>query len=262
MRLFQVDAFTAKLFTGNPAAVSLLDGERDPLWMQDVAAEMNLAETAFVVPRDDGAFDLRWFTPSLEVELCGHATLASAHVLWEEKEVEPDDDIAFHTRSGVLRCHRRPDRIEMDFPVRRVTEIDPPRAVVAAVGGHPLSVWQSYGGYLLEYETPNDVVALEPDFAALRAMPDGYISVTAPGADMGFDFVSRFFAPVAGVDEDPVTGSAHCVLADFWSKKSGRTDFRAYQCSKRGGVVFARLDGERVHLGGQAVTVLRGELIP
>ncbi len=261
MRLFQVDAFTAKPFTGNPAAVCLLESAADPMWMQDVAAEMNLAETAFVVRRDDGAFDLRWFTPTLEVELCGHATLASAHVLWEEKEAEPDDDIAFHTKSGVLTCHNRQDRIEMNFPVRRVEEIDTPRAVVAAVGGKPVSTWSSYGGYLLEYATTDEVKALEPDFAALRPMEDGYVIATAAGAEMGFDFVSRFFAPVAGVDEDPVTGSAHCVLADFWSKRSGRTDFRAYQCSKRGGVVFARLDGDRVHLGGQAVTVLRGELV-
>jgi predicted PhzF superfamily epimerase YddE/YHI9 len=261
MRLFQVDAFTAKPFTGNPAAICLLDSPADPVWMQDVAAEMNLAETAYVSPRADGSFDLRWFTPALEVELCGHATLASAHVLWEEKEVEPDDDISFHTKSGVLRCHNRKDRIEMDFPVRRVTETARPRAIVDAVGGSPVSYWQSYGGYLLEYATPDDVKALQPDFATLRRIPDGYVIATAAGADMGFDFVSRFFAPVAGVDEDPVTGSAHCVLTDFWSKRSGRTDFRAYQCSKRGGVVFARLEGDRVILGGQAVTVLRGELV-
>jgi predicted PhzF superfamily epimerase YddE/YHI9 len=261
VRLFQVDAFTAKAFTGNPAAVCLLDESGDPMWMQDVAAEMNLAETAFVVKRPDGAYDLRWFTPALEVELCGHATLASSHVLWEEGIESPDEAIAFHTRSGVLTCHKRTDRIEMEFPLRPVTEIDPPREIIAAVGAKPMSAWRSYGGYLLEYATPDDVREISPDFAALRTMEDGYVCVTAPGGPEGFDFVSRFFAPVAGVDEDPATGSAHCMLADFWSKRSGRNDFRAYQCSKRGGVVFVRKEGDRVHLGGQAVTVMRGELV-
>jgi PhzF family phenazine biosynthesis protein len=230
--------------------------------MQDVAAEMNLAETAFVARRDDGAYDLRWFTPKLEVDLCGHATLASAHVLWDEGLASPDEPVAFHTRSGVLTCHKRTDRIEMDFPVRRVVETDAPSGLIDAVGAKPVSVWRNaHQTYLLEYASAADVRALTPDFAKLGSDPDWYTCVTAVADGEGFDFVSRFFAPQAGVDEDPVTGSAHCMLADFWSKRSGRTDFRAYQCSARGGVVFARLDGERVHLGGQAVTVLRGELV-
>lgn len=261
MLLAQVDAFTGKPFAGNPAAVCLLDDSRDPLWMQDVAAEMNLAETAFVSQRGDGAFDLRWFTPRVEVDLCGHATLASAHVLWEESLAEADDEISFHTRSGVLICHRRTDRIEMDFPTRPVVEVDAPRGLVDAIGAKPLSVWHSAVGYLLEYASADDVRALTPDFVALEKVPDGWTSVTAPGGGEGFDFVSRYFAPHAGINEDPVTGSAHCMLADFWSKRSGRTDFRAYQCSVRGGVVFARLEGDRAHIGGQAVTVLRGELL-
>jgi PhzF family phenazine biosynthesis protein len=262
MRLLQVDAFTGKPFAGNPAAVCLLETAADPLWMQDVASEMNLSETAFVQRRDDGAFDLRWFTPTLEVDLCGHATLASAHVLWEEGDVSRDVPIAFHTRSGVLTCHMRVDRIEMDFPARPVVEAHAPPGLIDAIGTKPISVWRNeHDTYLFEYASATDVRELSPDFAKLGALPDAYTCVTAPGDGEGFDFVSRFFAVQAGVDEDPVTGSAHCMLADFWAKKSGRADFRAYQCSARGGVVFARLEGDRVHLGGQAVTVVRGELL-
>jgi PhzF family phenazine biosynthesis protein len=262
MRLFQVDAFAAKPFAGNPAAVCLLEAEAEPRWMQDVAAEMNLSETAFLVRREGPSFDLRWFTPVLEVDLCGHATLASAHVLWEEAIVPKDDAIAFHTRSGVLTCRRRADRIEMDLPVRRVYETDAPPGLIEAIGAKPVSVWRSeHDTYLLEYASADDVRAIDPDLAALGADPGWYTCVTAVADGEGFDFVSRFFAPQAGVDEDPVTGSAHCMLADFWHKRSGRTDFRAYQASTRGGVVFARLDGERVHVGGHAVTVVRGELL-
>jgi len=261
MQLLHIDAFSGKPFAGNPAAVCLLDAERDPKWMQDVAAEMNLSETAFLLRRADGAWDLRWFTPTLEVDLCGHATLASAHALWEEGLAPPDEPIGFHTRSGVLTCHKRADRIEMDFPSRPVRAVDAPRALIDAIGAKPASAWRNeHDTYLLEYATADDVRSLRPDFAKLAALPDGYTCVTAVADGEGFDFVSRFFAPQAGVDEDPVTGSAHCMLADFWSKKSGRSDFRAYQASSRGGVVFVRLDGDRVHLGGQAVTVLRGEL--
>ena len=261
MLLVQVDSFTAKPFAGNPAAVCLLEEARDPVWMQDVAREMNLSETAFMRRRDDGSWDLRWFTPAIEVDLCGHATLASAHVLWEEKIARPDEPLVFQTRSGALTCHQRADRIEMDFPKRPVTEIDPPSDVIDAVGAKPISTWESAGCYLFEYESAEDIRALTPDPTSMHAIPDLYVCVTAPGGTDGFDFVSRFFAPGAGFDEDPVTGSSHCSLADFWSKRSGRTDFRAFQCSARGGVVFARIEGDRVHIGGQAVTVLRGELV-
>jgi len=260
VRLFHVDAFTGKPFAGNPAAVCILDEPRDAVWMQDVGAEMNLSETAFVEPAEDG-FGMRWFTPAVEVDLCGHATLASAHVLWEEG-IAPDGlDIRFHTRSGVLTCHRRSDRIEMDFPARPVVEVDPPHAIVDALAIEPLASVHSQACYVFELASEADVRAVQPDFNRLRAVPDGWACVTAAGGSGGFDFVSRFFAPQAGIDEDPVTGAAHCALADFWSKRSGRTDFRAYQCSSRGGVVHARVEGDRVHLGGQAVTVLRGELV-
>ena len=259
MRLIQVDAFTGKPFAGNPAAVCLLDGERDAMWMQDVAAEMNLSETAFVSPRDDG-FDLRWFTPSIEVDLCGHATLASAHVLWEEEEARPEDSITFHSRSGPLICHMRTDRIEMDFPARPVEEAEPPAGMIEALGVDPRSVWRSEVSYLVELGSEEEVRDASPDFTALGAIPDAWACITSVAGMSGFDFVSRFFASQAGIDEDPVTGSAHCALADFWSKKSGRTDFRAYQCSERGGVVHVAIDGDRIRLGGQAVTVFRGEL--
>ena len=260
MRLIQVDAFTGKPFAGNPAAVCmLLDGERDAAWMQDVAAEMNLSETAFISRRDDG-FDLRWFTPSIEVDLCGHATLASAHVLWEEKEARAEDAITFHTRSGPLICHLRTDRIEMDFPARPVEETDPPEGMIEALGVEPMSVWRSEVSYLVELASEEEVQRASPDFGALGAIPDAWACITSMSGTSGFDFVSRFFGPQAGINEDPVTGSAHCALADFWSKKSGRTDFRAYQCSARGGVVHVAIDGDRIRLGGQAVTVFRGEL--
>ena len=260
MRTFVVDAFTGKPFEGNPAAVCLLDGAPDPSWMQDVAREMNLSETAFVSARDDG-YDLRWFTPVLEVDLCGHATLASAHVLWEAGGCDPQGTISFHTRSGVLECHQRTDRIEMDFPARPVEETDAPKELIDALGAKPTSMGKSAVGYVVELGSEQDVRDLSPDFGRLREIPDGWTCVTAVASTPGFDFVSRYFAPQAGIDEDPVTGSAHCALADYWSKRSGRSDFRAYQCSVRGGVVFVRLDGDRVKLGGQAVTVLRGELV-
>jgi PhzF family phenazine biosynthesis protein len=260
VRLRQVDSFTGKPFAGNPAAVCLLDEPRDAAWMQDVALEMNLSETAFV-ERADGGFGLRWFTPAVEVDLCGHATLASAHVLWEESEVPADEPITFHTRSGALVCHQRTDRLEMDFPSRPVEQVQPPAGLIEAVGVEPKSVWHGLVGYLVELGSEEEVREASPDFARLKLIPDGWTCITAPATTGGFDFVSRFFAPQAGIDEDPVTGSAHCALADFWSRKTDRTQFRAYQCSARGGVVFARLDGDRVHIGGQAVTVLRGDLI-
>jgi len=263
MRIFTVDAFTGKPFSGNPAAVCLADGVTDAVWMQDVAREMNLSETAYVSSRGDGSYDLRWFTPGLEVDLCGHATLASAHVLWEEGLKQQEDAIVFHTRSGGLTCKLlHSGRIEMDFPVTPVEEATPPPGLLEALGADPKFVGLSAVGYVIELPTESDVRALRPDFAAMRDMTeDSWAVVTAPAETGGFDFVSRFFAPQGGVDEDPVTGSAHCALAHFWSQKTGRTAFRAYQCSKRGGVVFAELVGDRVKLGGQAVTVSKGELL-
>jgi len=254
-----VDAFTSERFRGNPAAVCVLDQPAAPDWMQRVAAELNLSETAFLVPRVDG-WDLRWFTPRIEVALCGHATLASAHALWESGRAERDEVIRFHTQqSGVLTCLRRGDGIEMDFPTRPVTSVPLPAGLAAALGIEPVWTGRSEYDFLCELSDEGTVRALQPDPAALARLPVRGVIVTARGTG-GFDCVSRFFAPGAGVTEDPVTGSAHCSLAPFWSERLGRTELRARQASERGGEVRMRLAGDRVFLGGQAVTVWSGEL--
>jgi PhzF family phenazine biosynthesis protein len=258
--LFQIDAFSERPFGGNPAAVCLLDGARDERWMQSVAAEMNLSETAFVHPDGDG-FSLRWFTPSVEVELCGHATLASAHALWEEGVIERREPARFHTKSGLLAATFRDGLIEMDFPARPESATDAPEGLARALGVVARHVGRSRFDYLVEVESEAAVRAAEPDFRALRALPVRGVILTAPSATAGIDFVSRFFAPGSGVDEDPVTGSAHCTLAPFWSARLHRTELVGYQASRRGGTVRVALRGDRVLLGGRAVTVLRGELL-
>jgi predicted PhzF superfamily epimerase YddE/YHI9 len=262
MRLWQVDAFTSEPFAGNPAAVCLLDGPRDDRWMQRVAAEMNLSETAFLLPEGE-AYRLRWFTPAAEVDLCGHATLASAHVLFSKKG--GPGGIAFLTRSGELRALRRGELIELDFPALPPAEEQPPPGLVDALGVRPRSAHRSRFDRLLELESEEAVREVRPDFRALRAVDTRGVIVTARAsaapARRGHDFVSRFFAPAVGIDEDPVTGSAHCVLAPFWAARLGRSEMTAFQASPRGGEVRVRLDGDRVFLGGRAVTVLEGELL-
>jgi predicted PhzF superfamily epimerase YddE/YHI9 len=258
MRLFQIDAFTAEAFKGNPAAVCLLDRERDAEWMQNVAAEMNLSETAFLLPRDDG-FSLRWFTPSVEVDLCGHATLASAHALWEERVV--DGEARFHTRSGLLTANRTGEWIELDFPAKPEQPADPPPLLLASLGANATYIGRNVFDYLVEVASEDEVRALDPDHAKLRTIPVRGVIVTARSSSNEFDFVSRFFAPGSGVDEDPVTGSAHCALTPYWAKKLGKTEMTAFQASRRGGVVRVRLEGDRVKLGGRAVTVFRGDLV-
>jgi PhzF family phenazine biosynthesis protein len=255
-----VDAFTDRPFQGNPAAVLILEKPRDAGWMQNVALEMNLAETAFLTRRNDGSFDLRWFTPTVEVDLCGHATLASAHVLWEERHLAPGAQARFHTRSGVLTAEHRNGTIVLDFPATPAVDAEAPEGLATALGVKPLYVGKSVD-YLVEVESEASVRALKPDFNALRSIRSRGIIVTARASSPGFDFVSRFFAPASGIDEDPVTGSAHCTLAPFWSARLGKTSFVAYQASPRGGVIQVELKGDRVLLGGQAVTVLRGELV-
>lgn len=258
MRLFQVDAFTDQPFKGNPAAVCFLDRERDAAWMQNVAAEMNLAETAFLLPRD-GEWSLRWFTPAVEVDLCGHATLASAHTLWQERMLE--GEARFHTRSGVLKANRDGDWIELDFPVTRGEKTDAPKELLDALGTKPKFVSRNKFDYLLELSSEEEVRRLQPDHAMLRKLPVRGVIVTSRGANGKFDFVSRFFAPGSGIDEDPVTGSAHCALAPFWAERLGKNDFTAHQASPRGGTLRVRLAGDRVELLGRAVTVLRGDLV-
>ena len=258
---FQVDAFAEKPFKGNPAAVCLLDGQYDDAWMQAVAAEMNLSETAFVHRRDADGFDLRWFTPAIEVDLCGHATLASAHVLWEEGIVGGGDSIRFHTRSGILECARKVELIELDFPATPATETKLPDALFTALGVE--AAWQGRSRFdaLVLVETEEVLRSLEPDFQRLKSVPVRGIIVTSIADAEDIDFASRFFGPAAGIDEDPVTGSAHCCLAPFWSERLGKLEMSAYQASPRGGLVRVRVAGDRVVLGGHAVTVLRGELV-
>ncbi len=260
VRVVQVDSFTSQPFSGNPAAV-VLDAPGDERWMQNVALEMNLAETAFLVRRKDGDFDLRWFTPAVEVDLCGHATLASAHVLWEEGYLEPKAQARFHTRSGILTADRRDGAIVLDFPATPERETEPPEGLIRALGVSARYVGKSAFDYLVEVESEAAVRAASPDFGALGAIKARGIIVTARASSPGFDFVSRFFAPAAGINEDPVTGSAHCTLGPFWAARLGKTSFNAYQASSRGGSVKVDLKGDRVLLGGQAVTVLRGELV-
>jgi PhzF family phenazine biosynthesis protein len=258
--IVQIDAFADRPFAGNPAAVCLLSGPRDEQWMQLVAREMNLSETAFLNPTDDG-YDLRWFTPSVEVKLCGHATLASAHYLWEIGRARNDQEIRFHTQSGLLTAVKRGDLIELDFPARPVTQVSPPAGLFNALGVTGLFVGKSTYDFLVEVESEYIVRTVVPDQAKLKSMAVRGVIVTAKSASSEFDIVSRFFAPGAGVDEDPVTGSAHCSLGPYWAHKLGKTELRAYQASARGGTVMVTVRGDRVLLGGKAVTVLRGELI-
>ncbi|MCJ7442855.1 MAG: PhzF family phenazine biosynthesis protein [Thermoanaerobaculaceae bacterium] len=259
IRAFKVDSFTAEPFSGNPAGVCLLTEPRDERWMQAVAREMNLSETAFLLREGDG-FRLRWFTPAVEVELCGHATLASAHVLWEEGVLAPSETARFATRSGELRASRRGDLIELDFPTKPEQRAEPPENLLEALGVKPLYLGRNQFDYLLLLDSEEAVRAVTPDFALLRSVTVRGVIVTAPSARPEFDFVSRFFAPAVGVDEDPVTGSAHCCLGPFWAARLGKSELVGHQVSARGGVVNVRVAGDRVFLGGRAVTVLRGEL--
>jgi PhzF family phenazine biosynthesis protein len=259
-RIVQVDAFTNRPFCGNPAAVCILHEPPADWWMQEVAREMNLSETAFLIRHEDG-FDLRWFTPTTEVDLCGHATLASAHVIWEDGHLPAAESIRFHTRSGLLEARRNGDWIEMDFPAERATAVDPPDRLEAGLGAVPVSVHRNRMDLLVELDDEKTLRTLRPDLSVLASVEARGVIVTTRSISDRFDFVSRFFAPRVGVSEDPVTGSAHCALAPFWSERLGRESLTGYQVSSRGGVVRTRVSGDRVLLAGQAVTVLRGELI-
>jgi len=258
----QVDAFTSEPFSGNPAAVCLLPASADAAWMQRVAREMNLSETAFLVRREDRGFDLRWFTPAVEVDLCGHATLASAHVLWEEGHLPPDAPAVFHTRSGRLSAELRDGWIEMDFPAEPAEPVPTPDGLAAALGVEPTYVGRNRFDYLVEVDTQVTVQRLAPDYSPLAEFDTRGFIVTARANRDGIDFVSRFFAPRTGIDEDPVTGSAHCCLGPYWQSRLGRDTFTARQVSERGGLIKVAVRGKRVILSGQAVTVLRGELLP
>lgn len=260
--LVWVDAFTDVAFRGNPAGVCVLEAAADPQWMQSVAFELNISETAFLVRRADGDYDLRWFTPTREIELCGHATLASAHVLFASGAVV--DRVAFHTMSGVLTCTRVGDRIEMDFPAAGPVPCAAPSGLLAALGltdAAAIAVSESANRWLVvEVASAAEVRGVRPDFTRLAGIGSGAVIVTAPSDVADARIVSRVFVPGAGIDEDPVTGSAHCTLMPYWGAKLDRTELVAHQASPRGGTLHCRIDGDRVFLAGSSVTVLRAEL--
>ena len=259
-QVIQVDAFTNRAFQGNPAAVCVLPSPQDERWMQSVAREMNLSETAFLL-KQDRHYSLRWFTPTTEVPLCGHATLASAHVLWTEGYASTGQEIKFETKSGVLSAKYRDDWIELNFPVNRSQDIPPITKLSDALGVPLKTVLYNSLGYLVEVASARQVEQLQPNFTLLKQLPISNVIVTSKSQDSTYDFVSRFFAPGLGVDEDPVTGAAHCCLAPYWRDRLHKNQFLAYQASSRGGVVKVDYDGgDRVTLSGQAVTVMRGEL--
>jgi PhzF family phenazine biosynthesis protein len=257
--LFHVDAFTDRPFAGNPAAVCLLPAWKPDQWLQAVGREMNLSETAFLVKKGDG-FDLRWFTPKVEVDLCGHATLAPAHILWQQGHAT-GDEIRFSTRSGILKAIRRGDDIELDFPLKPEAPAEAPPGLLQALCVSAGYVGKNQFDYLVEVQSEAALRGIAPDFKRLATVPVRGVIVTTRSADPRFDFVSRFFAPASGIDEDPVTGSAHCCLADFWKKRLNKSEFVAFQASARGGVVKVRVMKDRAFLGGKAVTVAKGELL-
>ncbi len=258
VRIVQVDAFTAKPFAGNPAAVCVLAAAPSEEWMRDVAREMNLSETAFLHP-ENGGYRLRWLTPAIEVDLCGHATLASAHVLWEDGHIPADAEVRFHTRSGLLTCRQNSGWIEMNFPAKLAEPAEAPVQLAEALGAELLYVGRNQFDYLVEVADEAALRALNPNHHLLRQLPVRGVIVTARGGE--YDFVSRFFAPGSGIDEDPVTGSAHSALAPFWGKRLGKAEMIGFQASARGGVVKVQVEGDRVHMSGQAVTVMRGDLL-
>lgn len=267
IEIVQVDAFTDTPFRGNPAAVCLLERAADERWMQRVAAEMALSETAFLVPAegsDDGdpIFNLRWFTPTVEVDLCGHATLAAAHVLWQDGHLPPGSQARFQTLSGRLTASRQADGwIALDFPAEPPEEVTSPPGLLSALGVQAWWVGRNRFDFLVEVADAEAVRRAAPDCGKLRRRVARGVIVTSVSSDPRYDFVSRFFAPAAGIDEDPVTGSAHCALGPYWSKRLEKKRLVGYQASRRGGVVEVELRDKRVQLRGQAVTVLRAQLL-
>lgn len=256
--LYQIDAFTAEPFRGNPAAVCLLQFAAETEWMQAVAAEMNLSETAFVHPQEEG-FGLRWFTPTVEVDLCGHGTLAAVQALVDHGWLKPGDPVQFDTRSGVLCSEWDESGITLDFP--RVDACEGTRAGLAdAIGVKPLGAYRSRDSWMVELDSVEAVRNLRPNLSVIASLVPHLLIVTAKAEQDDVDFVSRVFAPASGIAEDPATGSAHCLLAPFWQERMGKDSFRVLQLSERGGEIFCECRGERVILKGQAVTVFRGNL--
>lgn len=259
-RIYQVDAFTRQPFHGNPAGVCILPQPVPEAWMMAVAGEMNLSETAFLVREGEG-YHLRWFTPKKEVRLCGHATLASAHILWETGAIQPGEQARFSTLSGLLTANLRGNWIEMDFPAREDEPSAPPEGLLDALGvEQPVHVGKNGQVYLVETAGAQAIREMQPDYTKLEKLPVRSVIVTARSDTPGYDFISRYFAPAVGINEDPVTGSAHCRLAPYWAAKLSKTEMAAYQASPRGGELRVRLSGDRVILCGQAVTMLVGAL--
>ncbi len=258
MRIYQVDSFASELFKGNPAGVCMFVGHESEEWMRSMASEMNLSETAFLREVEEG-YELRWFTPTTEVDLCGHATLAAAHILWETRELTPDQEARFMTKSGVLRATKMGDWIQLDFPMEEEEETEAPQEVLDGLGVPFLYVGKNRMDYLVEVESETIVRGLKPHMETLARLPNRGVMVTCRSADDRYDFVSRFFAPALGIDEDPVTGSAHCCLGPYWQRKLGKDEFTAYQASQRGGVLKIKVDG-RVYIRGQAKTVFGGKI--
>jgi PhzF family phenazine biosynthesis protein len=259
VKYFVVDAFTDRPFGGNPAAVVPLERWREDAWLANVAREMNLSETAFFVPAGEG-YELRWFTPKAEVDLCGHATLASAFMLADLGQLADGAEVGFSTRSGLLKARRAGRGIDLDFPLLREEAAESPAGLLEALGVSAQYVGRSRFDYLVEVASERAVRELAPDFKRLMDVKCRGVIVTARSEDASFDFVSRFFAPAVGVDEDPVTGSAHCCLAPYWGRLLGKTQMTAYQASPRGGVVRVEVRGDRVILGGEAVVFATGQI--
>ena len=258
--IFIVDAFTKEAFKGNPAAVCFPNDDANSEWMQSVAAEMNLSETAFLKKNERG-YDLRWFTPEIEVDLCGHATLASAHILWEEGLLPDNSKAFFNTKSGTLSAEKKGNQIELNFPSKSEKKISEFGKLQEVLDLDFIYAGESGYYYIVEVESEDVVKNLKPDFEAIKEITEFGVIVTSKSSSDEYDFVSRFFAPSVGIDEDPVTGSTHCVLGPYWMKKLNKNTLRAYQASKRGGVLNIRIEGDRVYLAGNAVTVLKGEFL-
>jgi PhzF family phenazine biosynthesis protein len=260
LSIYHVNAFANQPFKGNPAAVCILGTAKEEAWMQAVAAEMNLSETAFLLKQDDG-YSLRWFTPVKEVDLCGHATLASAHILWENGEVDQSDELRFLTKSGLLSARYKDGRIELNFPASVPLPVTPPVELIDALGVSPIFCGKFGEKYLMEVATEEEVYELTPNFDLLRKLSERGISITSRSSKSDIDFISRYFAPWVGIDEDPVNGSSHCCLTPYWSEKLGKNTLKAYQASSRGGYLDVRYEGDRVFLSGFATTLTRGQVL-
>jgi PhzF family phenazine biosynthesis protein len=262
MKFCTVDAFTHTLFKGNPAAVCVVDEFPPEDFMQDVATEVNLSETVFVVPLHENHYAIRWFTPKVEVSLCGHATLAAAHVLWTEMGIATRKEIYFESKSGILKAWKSNSSISLDFPAFYTEPMSIPEGLIEAIGTVPVFVGSSHNDYVVELHSVEEIINLSPDFPGLMELSGGNVIVTAEGPEgASYDYISRVFCPKKGIPEDPVTGSAHCRLATYWSERLKKNELRAYQASKRGGALIVRHEGDRVHLIGEAVTAFSGRFV-